>query len=68
MARKASSKPDSGSSSSATIGLGSFVISSALPCQFYDSMEIPVWPGLVGKNERAGQCRAVSELELALPA
>ena len=38
---------------------------SALPGQLFYSTQIPVCLWLSGKNEPAGKCRAVSELELA---
>ena len=40
----------------------------ALPGQLFYSTQIPVCLWFVGKNEHAGKCRAVSELELALAA
>ncbi len=39
-----------------------------LPGQLFYSTQIPVCLWFSGKNESAGKCRAVSELELALPA
>lgn len=41
---------------------------AALPGQLFYSTQIPVCLWFCGKNEPAGKCRAVSELELALAA
>ena len=40
----------------------------ALPGQLFYSTQIPVCLWLLGKNEHAGKCGTVSELELALAA
>jgi type I restriction enzyme M protein len=40
----------------------------ALPGQFLYSMEIPVCLWVSGKNEAAGKCLAVCEIEVALAA
>lgn len=62
MARKASKTPDKSAANLVFEAKDNMV---ALPGQIFHSTQIPVCLWFVWKNERAGQCRAVPELELA---
>lgn len=65
MARKASKTPDKSAANLVFEAKDNMV---GLPGQLFYSTQIPVCLWLVWKNERAGQCLAVSDLELALAA
>jgi hypothetical protein len=79
MARKASSKPDSGFSSTATIGFGAnccsfgilhsdFIIYSGFPGSIFNRMRRLVCPLFIAKLVFVRKCRAGAKFELSLAA